>query len=323
MNPPEKTRFLLYIVPVIMICLPILYTVYTRKNTLLQLTTDSSMICKSSLNVMCHAHNGSSFRRNALKQLIITTTSNRSAYVNESDAKTVTFISQNYSDLSEFIKNTQAALKLRRLVSGIHSIQIIFHNPPFKDMVRPYCDGLWMEFGVFRGATLTQIANWKKTFCNNTNQPVYGFDTFTGLPTNWRPTYNTGAFSIPNGTVISVPSNVVLVKGLFIDTLPTQLRLIDQIFKCHTPVSFIHIDCDVYEGARDVLFLLGSRLVSGSILVFDELFNYPGYEKHEIKALFELLAGSNLRLIPLGSSTEIEFNPIRDLPMQSFAFVVA
>jgi hypothetical protein len=63
-------------------------------------------------------------------------------------------------------------------------------------------------------------------------------------------------------------------------------------------------------------------LVSGSILVFDELFNYPGYEKHEIKVLFEFLAGSNLRLIPVGSSTTIELNPTHDTYTQSFAFVV-
>ncbi|CAF3164831.1 unnamed protein product, partial [Rotaria socialis] len=85
--------------------------------------------------------------------------------------------------------------------------------------------------------------------------------------------------------------------------------------------SFIHIDCDIYDGARDVLFLLGSRLVSGTILVFDELFNYPNYEKHEIKALFELLAGSNLRLLPIGASDNIDLKPVRDKSPFSFAFV--
>jgi hypothetical protein len=209
----------------------------------------------------------------------------------------------------------------RRLVPGTHSIQIMFHNPPLKDMVRPSCDGLWMEFGVFRGATITQMANWRKKFCDNTSQPVYGFDTFSGLPTAWRPGFDLGSFDIKSKTP-SVPSNVVLVKGLFIDTLPTQLRLIDREYQCKTPVSFVHIDCDIYDGARDVLFLLGSRLVTGSILVFDELFNYPGYEKHEIKALFEFLAGSNLRLIPLGSSTNIDLNTTYDKYTQSFAFIV-
>jgi len=76
-----------------------------------------------------------------------------------------------------------------------------------------------------------------------------------------------------------VPDNTVLVKGLFIDTLPGQLRTIDRQYKCHTPVSFVHIDCDIYDGARDVLFLLSNRFVKGSIIVFDELFNYPDFEK--------------------------------------------
>ena len=154
------------------------------------------------------------------------------------------------------------------------------------------------------------------------SEPVYGFDTFTGLPTDWRPGYGAGTFLIPNGTNLRVPSNVVLVKGLFIDTLPTQLGLIDRAHRCHTPVSYVHIDCDIYDGTRDVLFLLGSRLVKGSVIVFDELFNYPSYEKHEIKALFEFLSGFDIRLKPWGSSGEINLKPGHDLPPYSFGFIV-
>ncbi len=276
----------------------------------------------SSSEVLCHPPNGSSFRPDRLRELIITTMTNTSVYVNESDASKVVYISKNYSTLAEFIKTCYTALMSRRLIPGTHSIQIMFHDPPLKHMIRPSCDGLWMEFGVFRGDTITQIANWKTVFCGTTGQPVYGFDTFTGLPTDWRPGYSAGAFNIPNGTSISAPSNVVLVKGLFIDTLPAQLRLVDREYQCNTPVSFVYIDCDLYDSARDVLFLLGSRLVTGSIIVFDELFNYPGYEKHEIKALYEFLAGSNIRLIPLGSSVDIDLNTTVDKYTQSFAFVV-
>jgi hypothetical protein len=288
------------------------------------MTMGYSKTWTSSLEVLCHPPNSNSFRRDGLTELIVTKLENRSVYVNESDASKVIYISKNYTNLTEFIQNTYTAIMSRRLIPHSQSIQIIFHNPPFKDMIRPSCDGLWMEFGVFRGATLTKIANWKKMFCGNTSQPVYGFDTFRGLPTNWRPGFGVGTFNIPNGTVLSVPSNVVLIKGLFIDTLPTQLRLIDRQYRCNTPVSFVHIDCDIYDGARDVLFLLGSRLVRGSIIVFDELFNYPGYEKHEIKALFEYLAGSDLRLKPLGSTGNIDLKVTSDRAtyLQSFAFVV-
>ncbi len=276
----------------------------------------------SSSDVLCHPPHSTPFRSDQLGELIITHTANKSVYVNESDASKVIYLSKNYSTLGEFIKICYEALMSRRLIPESHSIRIMFHNPPLKHIVRPSCDGLWMEFGVFHGFTITKIAKWKTVFCGTTSQPVYGFDTFTGLPTDWRPGYSAGGFNIPNGTSISAPSNVVLVKGLFIDTLPAQLRLIDREYQCNTPVSFVHIDCDIYDGARDVLFLLGSRLVTGSIIVFDELFNYPGYEKHEIKALYEFLAGSNIRLIPVGSSIDIDLNTTEDKHPQSFAFVV-
>ena len=211
----------------------------------------------------------------------------------------------------------------RRLIRESHTIDIIFRNPPLKHILKPSCDGLWMEFGVFRGASISRSAHWKKALCGPNSQPVYGFDTFSGLPTNWRPGYGAGAFGLTNDTPVIVPSNVVLVKGLFIDTLPDQLRLIDREHRCNTPVSFLHIDCDIYDGTRDALFLLGSRLRTGSVIVFDELFNYPGYEKHEIKALYEFLAGSNIRLIPWGSSVDINLNAAYDTHPQSFAFVVA
>ncbi len=317
-------RILLFFLFLIIACFGIWLSTSLRKRFTLEMTIGYSKTWTSSLEVLCRPPNSNSFRRDQLTELIVTNLENRSVYVNESDASKVIYISKNYTNLTEFIQNTYTAIMSRRLVPGSQSIPTIFHNPPFKDMIRPSCDGLWMEFGVFRGGSLTKTANWKKIFCGNTSQPVYGFDTFRGLPTNWRPGFGAGAFNIPDGTVLSVPSNVVLVKGLFIDTLPTRLRLIDREYRCNTPVSFVHIDCDIYDGARDVLFLLGSRLVQGSIIVFDELFNYPGYEKHEIKALFEFLAGSDLRLKPLGSSGNIDLNVTSDKPvhLQSFAFVV-
>jgi hypothetical protein len=271
---------------------------------------------------MCYLPDGTTHRRYHLRKLVPRKMANKSAYINGNDSLIISYISKNFANFTEFIDHSRAAIMSRRLIKNSHSIKTIFCNPPYQDMVKPSCDGLWMEFGVYRGNTLTKIANWKHIFCGNNSQPVYGFDTFTGLPTDWRYGHNRGTFNIPNGTNVSVPYNVVLVKGLFIDTLPSQLVLFDREYRCHTPVSFVHIDCDTYDGTRDVLFLLGSRFVSGTILVFDELFNYPGYEQHELKALFEFLSSSNLRLIPVGSSTYIQRHPIKDVNIQSFAFVV-
>lgn len=288
-------------------------------------TTTTATITRPSkpeLENFCHPPNRQAFIRDQLPPVNVYTFDSRSIYASGSDLSPILHQSNNYTNLTDFIQMSYTAVMSRRLLPSTHSIAILFNNPPFKDLVRPSCDGLWMEFGVFRGGTITAAANWKKIFCGDNSQPVYGFDTFSGLPTNWRPGFDAGAFLIPNGTNIVVPSNVVLVKGLFIDTLPTQLRLIDGAHRCHTPVSYVHIDCDIYDGTRDVLFLLGSRLVKGSVIVFDELFNYPGYEKHEIKALFEFLSGFNIRLKPWGSSGEIHLNVTQDLLPQSFGFVV-
>jgi hypothetical protein len=87
-------------------------------------------------------------------------------------------------------------------------------------------------------------------------------------------------------------TNVQLEIGWFDRTLPTFL-----IKHPGVPCHLVHIDCDVYESAECVLRLLveGNRLVSGTILVFDELLNYNGFERHEMLALFEMLKRLNDR----------------------------
>ncbi|CAF3296384.1 unnamed protein product [Rotaria sp. Silwood2] len=271
---------------------------------------------------LCYRSDGSTFIRDHLQKLQVKKLEKQSAYINETDTLKLTDISNNYSTVFEFIEKTRTAFMSRRLLEKNSMLSTIFRFPPFKDMAKPSCDGLWMEFGVYRGDSISHIARWKTEYCGKKSEPVYGFDTFTGLPTNWRPGFDRGAFAIPKGKNVSVPSNVVLVSGLFIETLPTHLRIMDRKYQCKTTVSFIHVDCDIYDGARDILFLLGSRFVTGTIILFDELFNYPGYEKHEIKALFEFLSGSSLRLKPLSTYYHIESKPAKDREGQSFAFVV-
>ncbi len=300
----------------------ILYILSKPKSTITDIVSKYSINSIFSSQGMCYPPVGTTFRRDRLRKLAVRKVDHKSAYFTKNNASKMLYIPKNYTNLDEFIENSRAAIMSRRLIRNSHSIPTIFRNPPYEDMVRPSCDGLWMEFGVYRGKTLTQIAKWKNLFCGKRSQPVYGFDTFNGSPTDWRFGDTRGNFSRFNKTKHSVPSNVELVAGLFIDTLPDQLLLFDREYRCHTPASFVHIDCDMYDGARDVLFLLGSRFVSGTILVFDKLFNYPGYERHAIKALFEFLSGSNLRLIPVGSSDYIELHPVYDTDIQSFAFVI-
>ena len=61
-----------------------------------------------------------------------------------------------------------------------------------------------------------------------------------------------------------IPVNAILYKGLFRDTIPHFLT--DH----KTPLSFIHIDCDLYSSAKDVLFGLNEKIIPGTVLLFDE-----------------------------------------------------
>ncbi|MGQ0839667.1 class I SAM-dependent methyltransferase [Actinokineospora sp.] len=135
--------------------------------------------------------------------------------------------------------------------------------------------GLALEFGVFTGTTLKIISAARG------GEGVYGFDSFEGLPDDWRLGFPAGTFQVDG--LPDVPG-AELVVGWFADTLPDFLAAHPE------PVDLLHIDGDLYSSARTVLELVGPRLRVGSIVVFDEFFNYPGWREHEFKAWQEYLA---------------------------------
>lgn len=149
-------------------------------------------------------------------------------------------------------------------------------------------DGLILEFGVFDGSSLTKIAA-------STTQEVHGFDSFEGLPEDWTHFQKKGRFSLAGvPPQLGAIKNIKLHKGWFQDTLPAFL---DQ----HAgPVRFLHIDCDLYSSTVTVLGLLTGRIVPGTVIVFDEYLNYPGWQQHEQKAFAEFLARTGLKYKYLG-----------------------
>ncbi|MEJ3654913.1 class I SAM-dependent methyltransferase [Actinomycetes bacterium KLBMP 9759] len=145
--------------------------------------------------------------------------------------------------------------------------------------IAPATGGLALEFGVYSGSTLKMIAASR-------NGGVYGFDSFAGLPENWRAGFDTGAFGV------DAPPDVPgaeLVVGLFDDTLPGFLEEHPE------HVDLLHVDSDLYSSAVCVLEKVGPRLRPGSVIVFDEFFNYPGWEQHEAKAWQEYVAATGVR----------------------------
>ncbi|TNC21823.1 TylF/MycF/NovP-related O-methyltransferase [Amycolatopsis alkalitolerans] len=140
-------------------------------------------------------------------------------------------------------------------------------------------DGLVLEFGVFSGSTLKTITTALP------GRDIYGFDSFQGLPEAWRPNIPAGAFN--TGEIPEV-DGARLVVGWFDDTLPGFLA--DH----PGPVAFLHLDADLYSSTATVLEQLGHRLQPGSIVLFDEYFNYPNWEEHEHRAWQEFVARSGI-----------------------------
>ena len=141
--------------------------------------------------------------------------------------------------------------------------------------------GLFLEFGVFSGTSINFIA--KNIKCN-----VYGFDSFEDLPEKWRDGFDKSAFN-RDGELPVVEKNVQLIKGGFEDTLP------DFLSNNQGVVSLLHVDCDLYSSTKTIFENLGSRIVSGTVIVFDEYFNYPNWEHHEHRAFLEFIKKFNLK----------------------------
>jgi hypothetical protein len=142
--------------------------------------------------------------------------------------------------------------------------------------------GHYLEFGVAGGGTIRFIA------AQVPGQTIHGFDSFEGLPEAWSGTGIRGKTFSRGGRLPRVPENVALHKGWFSDTLPGWTAANDGA------IAFLHVDCDVYSSTREVLTALVGRLQQGTVIVFDEYFNYPNWENHEFKAWQEFVQTEHL-----------------------------
>lgn len=144
-------------------------------------------------------------------------------------------------------------------------------------------DGLVLEFGVCSGRTINHIAERR-------GWTVDGFDSFEGLPGRWRDGFDKGHFRAASPP--KVRANVRLHIGLFDRTLPAFLAHPDAGRRL---VAFLHVDCDLYSSTRTIFDNLGNRIVAGTVIVFDEYFNYDGWQDGEFKAFQEFVAARGIR----------------------------
>jgi hypothetical protein len=139
-------------------------------------------------------------------------------------------------------------------------------------------DGLHAEFGVYKGDSINRLARLRP------HQLFHAFDSFEGLPESWTLGARTGAFSL-GGRLPAVRDNVALVQGFFTDTLEKFVAGCGK-----SAVAFMHVDCDLYSATKTVLDRFAPLLVEGTVIVFDEYFNYPGWQQGEFKAFADFIA---------------------------------
>ncbi len=137
------------------------------------------------------------------------------------------------------------------------------------DIVLPFIasiKGDILEFGVFKGESLQTFAE------RCPNRQVYGFDSFEGLPDDW--------WTRPKGTfktdlpVIDKP-NVTLVKGYFEESVPRFLE------NWSGRPALVHVDCVLYKSTMASLLPIINKCQIGTVVLFDEYYNYPKFAHHE------------------------------------------
>lgn len=140
--------------------------------------------------------------------------------------------------------------------------------------------GQILEFGVATGRTLNQFAHWLP------HKTVYGFDGFDGLPEDWTWRMRKGFFA--RDRLPRVLPNCKLIVGWFNETLPGFVERNPE------PVALLHVDCDLYSSTVTVLDCLQQQIVPGTVIVFDEYMNYPGWQQDEFRAWQEHVIKHNI-----------------------------
>lgn len=148
-------------------------------------------------------------------------------------------------------------------------------------------EGIVIECGVYFGRTSTLMVEWGA-------DEVHGFDCFEGLPQDWNGQEAPGAYST-GGHLPVVPDQVLLYKGLFENTLPPFAAA-----HAGQAIRLLHIDCDLYASASQVLGALGPLIQAGSIVVHDDYCGYPGWRGDEYQAWQEFVARQSIEYEYLG-----------------------
>ena len=143
---------------------------------------------------------------------------------------------------------------------------------------------LYLEFGVFQGRSM----RWWSQHLSQPGATMVGFDSFEGLPEDWRHDIKLGHFKTGEPPQID-DSRVSFQVGWFDDTLPHfAVPDHDQLI--------VNVDSDLYSSALTVLQWAEPYVCPGTLIYFDEFCD----RDHERRAFSEWCTRSRYGFRPLG-----------------------
>jgi O-methyltransferase len=165
--------------------------------------------------------------------------------------------------------------------------------------------GDYFEFGLWKGKTFSYAHHMKHRFRQN-DLVLWGFDSFQGLPDiddTKDNVWHTGGFSCSEADFRRAmrrsglkESEYRLVAGFYADSLNDALH--ERL--AGTKAAIVYVDCDLYVSTKVVLEFLRRYLINGTIVCFDDFYNYKGaIDQGEQLALSEFATNHpEIRFIP-------------------------
>jgi hypothetical protein len=166
--------------------------------------------------------------------------------------------------------------------------------------------GDYLEFGSYEGNSFIAAYHFAQAQ-GLSDMRFYSFDSFSGLPVfhsidrdpEDATQYHTGDFACDIQTFTKnlrksgvALDKVRLIEGFYCDSLTEKL-------KHDLPVraaAVLMVDCDLYESTQQVLAFAGDYLGHGSLVLFDDWYNFKGDQNRGEQRAFNEWLEANPRI---------------------------
>jgi hypothetical protein len=169
--------------------------------------------------------------------------------------------------------------------------------------------GQILEFGTATGRTLNQFAHWMS------NHTIVGFDSWQGLPEQFND-LPVGHFAQPLPQVLP---NCKLVQGWFGSRpLQDQSSIPENTANLYAqdnlaPLALLHLDADLYSSTKTVLDAFANHIKPGTVILFNEYWNHPTWQKHEYRAWQQHVKTHSIRYEYIGYASNHQEVAVRVL----------